>query len=66
VHAITLRHNNIHFVRWRQIQVPLEPLLAHKQAAMDAMDALDNDLIQQQHAAAQPKPHHYELLPEGS
>jgi len=66
VHAITLRHNNIHFVRWRQIQVPLEPLLAHKQAAMDAMDALDNDLIQQQHAAAQPKPHHYELSPEGS
>ena len=65
VHAITLRHNNIHFVRWRQVQVPLEPALAHKQAAMDALDALDSDLIQQQHAAAQPKPHHYELTPEG-
>ncbi len=64
VHAITLRHNNIHFVRWRQVQVPLEPTLAHKQAAMDALDALDSDLIQQQHAAAQPKPHHYELTPE--
>ena len=65
VHAITLRHNNIHFVRWRQVQVPLEPALAHKQAAMDALDALESDLIQQQHAAAQPKPHHYELTPEG-
>ena len=64
VHAITLRHNNIHFVRWRQVQVPLEPTLAHKQAAMDALDSLDTDLVQQQHAAAQPKPHHYELTPE--
>ena len=66
VHAITLRHNNIHFVRWRQVQVPLETALAHKQAAMDALDALDSDLIQQQRAAAQPKPHHYELTPEGA
>ena len=24
VHALTLRHNNIHAARWRQIQVPLE------------------------------------------
>ncbi|MEO8131658.1 MAG: SGNH/GDSL hydrolase family protein [Bryobacteraceae bacterium] len=66
VHAITLRHNNIHFVRWRQIQVPLEPTLAHRQAAMDAMDALDSDLRQQQHTTAQPKPHHYEMLPEAN
>jgi lysophospholipase L1-like esterase len=65
VHAITLRHNNIHFVRWRQVQVPLENTLAHKQAAMDALDSLDSDLIQQQHATAQPKSHHYELSPEG-
>lgn len=63
VHAITLRHNNIRFVRWRQVLVPLEPTLAHRQAALDALDALDGDLIQQQHAAAQPKPHHYELSP---
>lgn len=65
VHAITLRHNNIHFIRWRQVQVPLQSTLAHKQAALDALDALDDDLIQQQHATAQPLPHHYELTPEG-
>jgi lysophospholipase L1-like esterase len=65
VHAYTLRHNNIHFVRWRQVQVPLEPVLAHKQAAMDALDALEGDLIQQQRTVAQPRLHHYELRPEG-
>jgi hypothetical protein len=65
VHAITLRHNNIHFVRWRQVQVPLDSTLAHKNAAMSVLDELEGDLLQQQHTAAQPKPHHYELSPEG-
>jgi lysophospholipase L1-like esterase len=65
VHAITLRHNNIHFVRWRQVQVPLDSTLAHKNAAISALDELEGDLLQQQHTTAQPKPHHYELSPEG-
>jgi hypothetical protein len=30
---------------------------------MAAMDALDADIVRQQHAAAQPVPHKYELLP---
>jgi lysophospholipase L1-like esterase len=63
VHDLTLKHNNVHFARWRQVQVPLasdQP--PHAQAAMDALDALEADLIQQQHAAAQPKPHHFTLV----
>ena len=24
VHDLTLKHNNIHFARWREVQVPLE------------------------------------------
>jgi hypothetical protein len=65
VHALTLKHNNIHFTRWRQVQVPLaEDQLAHKQAALEALDQLENDLLEQQRAAAQPKPRRYELIPD--
>lgn len=62
VHALTLKHNNIHFARWRTVQVPLEQEeLAHKQAAMDALDQLENDVVQLQRRTAQPKVHHYRL-----
>jgi hypothetical protein len=36
----------------------------HLQAAADALDALEADVVQQQRAAAQPKSHRYELVPE--
>jgi len=62
VHDLTVKHNTVHFARWRQVQVPLADIQAErKQAAMDALDALDNELIAQQRAAAQPKPHRFEL-----
>ncbi len=65
VHALTLRHNNVHTARWRQVQVPLEKdVTPHLAAALAAMDALESDLIAQQRAAAQPKPHRFELRPE--
>ncbi|MFN7994754.1 MAG: SGNH/GDSL hydrolase family protein [Bryobacteraceae bacterium] len=63
VHELTLRHNGVHFARWRQIQVPLAPEHAdHLQAALDALDALEADLIQQQHAAGVPKEHRFALI----
>jgi lysophospholipase L1-like esterase len=65
VHALTLRHNNVHAARWRQIQVPLEkdrsPQLSK---ALDALDDLETDLVRQQRAAAIPKARHFELAPE--
>ncbi len=65
VHALTLKRSLIHNTRWRTIQVPMaEDDLPNKQGAMDALDKLDNDLRAKQHAAAQPKPHKYELKPE--
>jgi hypothetical protein len=65
VHALTLKHNQIHFQRWRQLQVPLQELkLDRLQPAMDSLDALEVELLAQQRAAAQPKPRHYELSPE--
>lgn len=65
VHALTLRHNNIHFARWRQVEVPLaDDLLPRKKAALAALDKLEDDLVAKQRAAAQPKPRRYELVPE--
>lgn len=65
VHLLTLEHNHVHYARWRLIQTPLaKDDLAHKQSAMDNMDALENEIVQKQRATAQPKPHHYELVQE--
>ena len=37
---------------------------AHLQAAADALDTLEADVVEQQRAAAQPKSHRYELAAE--
>jgi hypothetical protein len=65
VHALTIRHNQIHYERWRHLQVPLqEQKLERLQPVLDSLDALEAELIDQQRATAQPKPRHYELSPE--
>jgi len=68
VHNLTLRHNNIHFERWRSIQVPMAE---HKNPRIDAavpplLDALDEEearVIKEQRQTAQPTPHQFELTP---
>jgi lysophospholipase L1-like esterase len=65
VHALTLRHNNLHAMRWRQVQVPMEKdNTPHLLKALDALDELEADVLKEQRAAAQPKPRRYEVAPE--
>jgi lysophospholipase L1-like esterase len=65
VHDLTLKHNDIHFARWRDVQVTLQDYkLAGEKAAVDALDKLEDQLVQQQRAAAQPKLRQFELTPE--
>ncbi len=65
VHELTIRHNDVHYARWREVQVPMaNEQVAHMQPALDALDALEADLVQQQHAAAQPKAHRFTLTPK--
>jgi lysophospholipase L1-like esterase len=65
VHDLTLKHNDIHFARWRDVQVTLQDYkLAGEPAAVDALDKLEDQIVEQQRATAQPKPHHYELAAE--
>lgn len=63
VHALTLRHNTLHFTAWRQVQVPFQSSKSANVAkAIDALHALEQEVVAEQRAAAQPKPHKYELL----
>ena len=64
VHALTLKHNNIHFSRWRQVQLPLEnDPLVQKPLVLGALDSLEAEIVQSQRATAQPKAHRFELNP---
>jgi lysophospholipase L1-like esterase len=76
VHDLTIKHNDIHFARWRDVQVDLEDretaaasgapqyTFPSEQAAVDALDRLEEEIVQQQRAAAQPQTRQYELSPE--
>ena len=65
VHQLTLRHNNIHFTRWRQLQVPMEKdQTPHILAALSALDDVEGDLVKEQRAAARPRAHRYQIVPE--
>lgn len=65
VHALTLKHNNLHFAAWRQVQFPFQDNKSRNIAkALSAMNALEAEVIAEQRATAQPKPHRYELTPE--
>ena len=64
VHRLTLHHNDLHFQRWRTLQVPLEkrdePVVAK---AMKGLDAVESSLVADQREEARPVPHRFELRP---
>jgi hypothetical protein len=65
VHALTLKHNNVHLSRWRQVEVALEKdTFAQAKQAMDALDRLEQEIVERQRATAQPKTRRYELRSE--
>ena len=64
VHAFSVRRNALRMARWQGVQVALqEERSSHVSEALAALDALDEQLLQQQKAAAMPKAHRYELVP---
>jgi lysophospholipase L1-like esterase len=67
VHKLTLSHNDIHFARWRQIQVPMEKYPRTEKGVKELSDLLDQEeaeVVKKQRAMAQPKPHKFELVPK--
>jgi len=64
VHDLTVEHNDLHSARWHNLQVPFQTdPLPHLDQGLQMMDTLEAEIVQRQHTAAQPKPHHYELFP---
>lgn len=62
VHELTLKHNEIHFRRWRNVEVPLQGFESpHVTKALAELDELEGEVVKEQRAAAQPKPRLYEL-----
>lgn len=67
LHQLTLKHNNIHFARWRSLQVPMQTEeLSSVPAAMTALDSVEAELVKRQRETAMPKEHRFELAPGGS
>ncbi|HTG45642.1 MAG TPA: SGNH/GDSL hydrolase family protein, partial [Verrucomicrobiae bacterium] len=63
VHKLTLQHNDLHFTRWRQVQVKTKPEVPHLKDALHALDELEADIVKEQRSAARPKPHKFDLVP---
>ena len=71
VHKLVIEHNDVHFNRWRQVQVPLANIKGGRtekavQHLIDALDQDEADLLKQLHKTKQPKPHQFVLSPSES
>ena len=65
VHRLTLQHNDEHFRRWRDLQVPYgshsDAVKAALPPLLQALNAEEAQTVAKQRAAAQPKAHNFEL-----
>jgi lysophospholipase L1-like esterase len=66
VHQLTLRRARVHNVRWRELQVPYQGYAKSPgfAKAFEGLDELEAAIQVEQRAAAQPKPHNFELKPK--
>ena len=65
VHDLGFAHNAVRQARWRQIEVLLAGYdLPQRQAALDALGALEAALVERRREAAQPAPRRFELAPQ--
>ena len=67
VYAFSARLHSVRMAGWQGVQVALQDeKSAHVSEAVAALDALENELVEQRKSAAAPKAHHYELLPQSN
>ncbi len=65
VHALTLKHNALHAARWRAVQFPNPASKSANLArALEALDGLEAEIVDDQRAAAKPTSHRFELKPK--
>jgi len=64
VRGLTSQHMDLHQIRWRTIQVPLQIFDSpYYYQALKSLDGLESEAVARQHAAAQPRPHVYQIVP---
>lgn len=64
VHQLTLQHNLLHWLQWRQLQVAFEATPSPELTeALRALNALEATVVERQRAAAQPRPRRFDLRP---
>jgi lysophospholipase L1-like esterase len=62
VRDLTVKRIDVHQQRWRVLQVPLQNLdIEHLPDALKALDSVEAEVITRQRAAAQPRPHAFQL-----
>jgi lysophospholipase L1-like esterase len=63
----TTKHNDIHFARWRQIQVPFEKgeTVESARKAMEGLDGIEATIVARRREAARPASHRFALVPKG-
>ncbi len=67
VMATTVKHNDIHFARWREVQVPFEKGDTAEAArkTMEGLDGIEATIVARRREAARPVPHRFALVPKG-
>ena len=62
VRDLTVKRIDVHQQRWRALQVPLQNLdIEDLPDALKVLDAVEMEVIERQRAAAQPRPHAFQL-----
>ncbi len=62
VYGLVLRHNHIHFARWRMLKEGFHGYdMTTVEAAIKALDAVEEEAIAKQWELAQPRPHRYQI-----
>jgi lysophospholipase L1-like esterase len=69
VQELTVQHNDLHYQRWRTIEVPLlsknsPAITATLPPILHALDAEEQAVVAEQRAKAQPETHQYKLTPQ--
>ncbi len=63
VYQLVVSQEDIHFDWWRHIELPLaDDGLQQSASAIDSMRALEGEIEKRVHQAAQPVPHHFEIV----
>jgi len=62
VYKLTTEHSDLHYDRWRHVEVPFATLPTAA-AAMSSINELEASVVEKQRALAIPKPHKFEVAP---